>query len=198
MIREIFQAFSQMRNSRRCYGGIEQFHGDGSESHVYIEGATRPLSFWPNSDTFDGIKDILFAASKETTFAFGLLDAPADIRNASYARASILRQCPALFKREAAHSKNVRIGSRPRADSCGEKAYPYVRPFATKSASDGKLALAGYIGHYCRLVGVREVFSKDFRGHVFNLETRGGWYSVEGIITHNCRCVDIPIVEVRA
>lgn len=29
-------------------------------------------------------------------------------------------------------------------------------------------------------------------GHVYNLETNGGFYSAEGIITHNCRCAWLP------
>jgi hypothetical protein len=29
---------------------------------------------------------------------------------------------------------------------------------------------------------------KFFRGHVFNLDTGSGYYSAQGIITHNCRC----------
>lgn len=33
-----------------------------------------------------------------------------------------------------------------------------------------------------------------FSGHVYNLETGGGWYSANGIITHNCRCAWIPLV----
>lgn len=33
----------------------------------------------------------------------------------------------------------------------------------------------------------------DFRGtHVYNLETRHGWYVANNIITHNCRCVPAP------
>lgn len=34
-----------------------------------------------------------------------------------------------------------------------------------------------------------------FSGHVYNLQTETGWYSAEGIITHNCRCTAIPVVR---
>lgn len=30
---------------------------------------------------------------------------------------------------------------------------------------------------------------KPFSGHVYNLETRMGWYMANGIVVHNCRCV---------
>jgi hypothetical protein len=36
-----------------------------------------------------------------------------------------------------------------------------------------------------QIIGVHR---ERFEGHVFNLETAGGWYCAEGIITHNCRC----------
>lgn len=31
-----------------------------------------------------------------------------------------------------------------------------------------------------------------FAGHVYNLQTRQGWYVADGIVTHNCRCVLLP------
>lgn len=34
-----------------------------------------------------------------------------------------------------------------------------------------------------------------FDGHVFNLETRTGWYLANSIVVHNCRCVPEPSVE---
>lgn len=34
-----------------------------------------------------------------------------------------------------------------------------------------------------------------FHGWVFNLETATGWYAIEGILAHNCRCVALPITS---
>jgi hypothetical protein len=36
---------------------------------------------------------------------------------------------------------------------------------------------------------------RDFSGHVYNLETIKGWYTANGIITHNCRCSMIPVLK---
>jgi len=47
-------------------------------------------------------------------------------------------------------------------------------------------------------VRLHHVVGKDvqqFSGHVFNLETESGAYIANGIITHNCRCTTIPLVE---
>lgn len=36
---------------------------------------------------------------------------------------------------------------------------------------------------------------RDFSGHVYNLETNTGWYSVSNIISHNCRCRPRLIID---
>jgi SPP1 gp7 family putative phage head morphogenesis protein len=42
---------------------------------------------------------------------------------------------------------------------------------------------------------VRSVNRLAFHGWVFNLETATGWYAIDGILAHNCRCISIPIIE---
>lgn len=37
--------------------------------------------------------------------------------------------------------------------------------------------------------------SKDFSGHVYNLETVGGHYIADNFIVHNCRCTALPLVR---
>ncbi len=34
-----------------------------------------------------------------------------------------------------------------------------------------------------------------FVGHVYNLETEGNWYVASNIITHNCRCILLPVTK---
>jgi len=46
-----------------------------------------------------------------------------------------------------------------------------------------------------QIIGIRR---RDFSGHVFNLETVGGWYSANNIIAHNCRCAMRYIMQRRA
>lgn len=38
------------------------------------------------------------------------------------------------------------------------------------------------------------VTRRAFAGHVYNLETVGGWYIADNIVTHNCKCVMLPVV----
>lgn len=71
-----------------------------------------------------------------------------------------------------------------------------LKPVIDSASADTKLASKLISGLSC------EVFSDDvvsikrefFSGHVYNLETGEGWYSANGIITHNCRCAFNPIV----
>ena len=42
--------------------------------------------------------------------------------------------------------------------------------------------------HGAQLSKVVQVNRRRFAGHVYNLQTLSGWYAVEGIIAHNCRC----------
>src|SRR6185436_3634970 len=73
------------------------------------------------------------------------------------------------------------------------------QPGAPESSPDGGLvsaergrdvsqALAGLV----TLVEVKDVARTQYVGHVFNLETKQGWYVAGGIITHNCVRVATP------
>lgn len=42
---------------------------------------------------------------------------------------------------------------------------------------------------------VIEKISSVYSGHVYNLENEKNWYSANGIVTHNCRCVAQPILS---
>lgn len=41
---------------------------------------------------------------------------------------------------------------------------------------------------------IASVSVEFFSGHIFNLETGAGFYSANGIITHNCRCTTVPVL----
>jgi len=57
---------------------------------------------------------------------------------------------------------------------------------------------SGAQGHpvFDSLVQVTGKFTRDFEGHVFNLESGCGWYGITPmkIIAHNCRCPQAPIL----
>jgi hypothetical protein len=77
-------------------------------------------------------------------------------------------------------------GKAASADSLGE----IVRVDAEFIGHGGEIAPT--IEHLERVVdkGVSE-----FSSHVYNLETASNWYVTEGIISHNCRCQAVPVLE---
>lgn len=42
---------------------------------------------------------------------------------------------------------------------------------------------------------VLDVSYRHYSGHVYDLQSEVGWYSCNGIIVHNCRCMSVPILE---
>ena len=54
--------------------------------------------------------------------------------------------------------------------------------------------LSGYSG-LIQLDQVVDVERFTYSGHVYNLETETGWYVANGIITHNCRCIQAPLLR---
>lgn len=63
--------------------------------------------------------------------------------------------------------------------------------------ADAKLArdLLGGKAGAVELDNVVDIQRREFRGHVFNLETVRGWYAANGIITHNCRSTTVPVMK---
>jgi hypothetical protein len=59
------------------------------------------------------------------------------------------------------------------------------------NAANVRQALAGLI----EFVRVEEITQRSWRGHVYNLQTKQGWYAANDIITHNCTVSTTPILE---
>jgi hypothetical protein len=73
--------------------------------------------------------------------------------------------------------------------------------FAKKSRKVGRV-MSDDIGEIFQRAPFRKEFARiikidrySFDGHVYNLETKNGWYVSGGILTHNCRCRAIPVIE---
>jgi SPP1 gp7 family putative phage head morphogenesis protein len=65
------------------------------------------------------------------------------------------------------------------------------------ATADAKLARNLIDGLSCKVFAddIISIKREFFSGHVYNLETGEGWYSANGIITHNCRCGWSPLVQ---
>lgn len=68
--------------------------------------------------------------------------------------------------------------------------------FCNQRSSTEIKHLAGFLGVQASEIcfdRVVQVNRRDFAGHVYNLQTKAGWYISNGIITHNCSM--LPIVK---
>ncbi|MGH3637002.1 MAG: hypothetical protein ACRDTS_23550, partial [Mycobacterium sp.] len=122
-------------------------------------------------------------------------------REVSVNDASRLFRLPSLIGRHPTARSTLSLlssllggqGGVMREDSYGARSD--VDTGGQKSVTDSGLASAELIGEcLSALAGlvttdqVVEVRRSPFAGHVYNLETSGGWYSANGFIVHNCRC----------
>jgi len=78
---------------------------------------------------------------------------------------------------------NGRFGSASDSYSCVSESAPNGGTVNPKTAADFVSVTSSKI---C-LDQTIDIKSSFFSGHVYNLETEDGWYSAEGIITHNCK-----------
>lgn len=74
---------------------------------------------------------------------------------------------------------------------------PLTKPFADQIGIDSDIPGDFLDGKTIAKELRRVVYagSIEFSGHVYNLETGKGWYVTEGVVSHNCRCVSIPILD---
>lgn len=89
--------------------------------------------------------------------------------------------------------ERVGVGDRAALGKSGTPGVLDKRPLA--DVGNGSALLDRFSG----LVGIERIVQvrrkRGWVGHVYNLETSGGWYFANGIIAHNCRCALIPSVS---
>lgn len=51
------------------------------------------------------------------------------------------------------------------------------------------------IGRFINPLRIVDKQFRNFSGHVYNLETKSGWYFAENLIVKNCRCTAVPVVR---
>ena len=91
-----------------------------------------------------------------------------------------------------AHRQPISVGD-------GAQRQPHPMPFVPQSGvmhvrdwREVKARLSGHIS-LMKVTRLLERYSKD--GHVYNLETDGGFYLANGLVTSNCRCV-LSVAEI--
>lgn len=171
------------------------FHGDGGGSEVCVVATDGMLQDEIDRSLCQHHRELLLKVASER----GL-----DLSGDSGSLESFFGDAPAadgvvrsggpgepLLGSRAHHAKRLGLlSSTPRDPIFGE-AVSNNGPTDAESIGDAELALAGEVA----FDQVVDVDRYAFHGMVYNLETEGGWYIANGIITHNCRCTIEPLVS---
>ncbi len=173
----------------------EDFHGDGGGSEVCVIRTNGKLGDTLDAPLFQPFADQFFARRNAETFGLAGLGAAAErIKAVSLPPAgglgaaddfgTTLRGMPSIDL--TLHGTQAVFRDRSTNQRLVDG-----RPAAPKVPSQRELILAGEIetDHVSLLV-----HREQFRGHVYNLQTAGGWFLANGIITHNCLCSTSPVI----
>lgn len=190
-IEEVFQTLSVMSHSvvaARVPITEHDFHGDGADGDVEVVRADRMLREW--------VAPALAQPSRKVL----LPDSDARLVGATGARGqcALLDWSPSSADCEMGWSdltEALRAGHLGPLESLGVGSGPDGDAVTQQATAD---CIAGYaetlrereLGLPCdvALDQIVHVDRHSYHGHVYNLETKEGWYLADGIAVHNCRC----------
>lgn len=196
-----------------CMPSAEDFHGDGLGGKVDI--------VWANSLPEDRVYSKRFKMNRKpnfintSRFAFGAQRVSTEFVEADYASsAGIMRRSNlhySLLRRHISPFHKFGFTLSTNVDFGGDEACSNSRSADVQSSShlnfgnsrliepddidlnqiDFERGFGNVLPHVTTLSSARRI---RFSGQVYNLETSEGWYTANGIITHNCRCFPRPVV----
>ena len=193
LISEIFTSLGKPLFSKISLGN--EFHGDAiANSDIDIVFSARPLSFGGNMVDKESLKkfglsvsDHLFLGhSSLYEFFVASLDATNSIMGGA-------REVLSLFGGSGSHPLEHSLAAVSNSSACSFDPALDREPLMIEFFRERHDTSAGFV-QKAKAVRIVKVERCCFSGHVFNLQTTDGWYVAGGIISHNCRCVSIPII----
>jgi len=198
-IEEIYDALSISFVGQRIVMGVMDFHGDGIDGYVNVittdgilsnrikvsdsERIKNGLFFDSNLPCFELIVDSAMFASSLDNFGAISLDRSGGMGGSCHLNS--------LSRSHLSHFEPVSFTSPANLYTSGNQAW--ANGSSSESEYLRQLFLADAIDiHSDKIIGIDVV---PFSGHVYNLQSKSGMYLANGIITHNCRCTTIPVVE---
>ena len=190
---ELFESFKVVHMSPTI-AGSEHFHGDGTDGNVDVVFATRPLQFGAKSLLSQGPFQLDFAKSNNSHLGFGLVDALGFAgREAASHFVGGFSQLLAAFDARFFHANEHCFASVSNSSPSFFDSQVYDISARFIGLGKGQDTGASFV-FPTKLTTIVHVNRQKFSGHVYNLQTRDGWYACNGIIAHNCRCVSRSVV----
>ena len=179
---------SSLMSNRPMIVSPEDFHGDGRAGDIATVRADGELLNYFNASSGKHVaKEILKNGDMgipELTGLGGLLHRSHASLGTTDRITGRFGQSQALFSRRLGHPDNPGCAIASRGDAI------FNENFSDGRRADAESFYESIRGH------TSEVFLDDVIGidvvstssHVFNLETKSGWYIADGLVVHNCRC----------
>lgn len=184
-IAEIFASLDEGGIAGRVGGAAEQFHGDGSDSDVDVVAVERPLRFGRKASRGQGLQQLGLAVAQLGRAAIGAPDA--FLMGCARAAASFMR---CLGDALALIGGRVPVAEFAGFDAAAQRyaAFPEALGKSGTGRAEGLREREQAFPFEVATAKVVQVERRAWAGHVYNLETTGGWYVAQGIIVHNCSC----------
>ena len=187
---DLFGALSDAFDPERVPGREVDFHGDGMNADVDVVTTDRLLGNDPKPSAFEHLHKVVFEAARVAA-SFLTRHCPGELRIVNFLRWAVLATCGFVgsscygledFGRSVAKAKLLSLLVRSDGDAQLEELS--LEP--TTILPGLKVELPDGSSINVSLGKVIDIKREQYSGHVYNLQTRSGWYVASGIITHNC------------
>lgn len=191
---EIFSSLAEVGARYQAPGRRDDFHGDGIvDQKVDVVTPTRALLIDYVTSQTKGLSEFIFSNADAGKLAFG--SASKELVFLRWIRVLLSNALSSLvpdFLRLLLHSQFLSLGyaaqgsanrNQTPSDSCSGNAKVFGNWLDPNPAIVG---LNNSRNIKFKTSTVAQVHRGTINGHVYNLETKDGWYAADGIITHNC------------
>lgn len=206
---EIFASFRKTHFCKSFAGQAKDFHGDGSAYNINVIDAARHLSINGDSAFNKRISKFLLAAANNFNASLGSFFEHLSTLFFWYSLSPLMRgfgKLAAFLKSQTAHANFISFRAAAYSNIPLQKSIPDDISTDAQSLGNGKLTFSANISSNNSVnididhvvggafVRIRERRNTFYIGHVFNLQTKSGYYATEGVIVSNCRCIAIPVI----
>lgn len=195
--KQVFSALGSVGMSHGVRVAAGGFHGDMTDEKVDIILTNWSLLNKVYFKLTQFFCELLFSITNKARFRF--CDRTHEFVGFGFAANCLMRflsKTHAFFFRCLRHSKKHRFASIATCYIIANKNASDYSAGAVEFLSDDFLARSVFIhSNYFTLIKVESVMSDAFSGYVHNFETPTGWYFVNGVLYHNCRCFADPVIE---